>query len=76
MPEPKASIPKRILTNPKAQLVLLLVTIIYVISPIDIIPDVAFPVGYIDDVVVFLTDIISIIYFLKQKRSEFEKNAK
>ena len=35
-------------------LIVLLGMILYVISPIDLIPDIAFPVGFIDDIFVII----------------------
>ena len=74
MPEPQASIPKRLIANPKAQFLLLLFTILYIVSPVDLIPDVAFPVGWIDDLGVLLVDIVSILLYLKQKRNDFRNS--
>ncbi len=73
MDKPEPSLPKRLLANPKAQLVLFLFTIIYIVSPVDFIPDVP-PVGWIDDIVVFITQLLSFVLYLKEKRRSIHKS--
>lgn len=62
--------------NPKTRLiisiVLLFLGFIYLISPIDIVPELLIPVvGYIDDIgVLFITFINALISFIRYKKSE------
>ena len=60
-------------------LVMLVAAIIYLISPIDIIPDVLFPAGYLDDIPFLLAAAVySGISYRKMKReqktTEIQKN--
>lgn len=73
MNKPEPSLPKRLLANPKAQLLLFLFTIIYIVSPIDFIPDVP-PIGWVDDLGLLLTQLVSFVLYLKQKRQSIHKN--
>ena len=74
MSKPEAQIPKNWLVNPKTQLVLFLIAIAYIISPVDLIPDVVPVVGWADDIGVLLTQLISFMLYLKEKRRNFHKN--
>ncbi len=74
MTKPEPSLPKSLIANPKAQLILFILTIIYIVSPIDVIPDVAPIIGWVDDAGVLLTQLISFILYLKQKRQNIHKN--
>jgi uncharacterized membrane protein YkvA (DUF1232 family) len=57
-------------------LVLLGLALIYLISPIDIIPDVIFPVGYLDDIPLLLSTALYAGYaYRKLKKEQKEENA-
>jgi len=64
-------IPKALLAKPGAQLVLFLFTIIYVLSPVDVIPDIMPLIGWMDDAAVFLAQLASFVVYLKHKRREY-----
>jgi uncharacterized membrane protein YkvA (DUF1232 family) len=74
MSKPEPSLPKSLLANPKAQLLLFILTIIYVVSPVDFIPDVMPIIGWMDDAGVFLAQLLSFIFYLKEKRRNIHKN--
>ncbi|MEW6709845.1 MAG: DUF1232 domain-containing protein [Candidatus Riflebacteria bacterium] len=74
MTKPEPSIPKSLIANPKAQLILFIFTIIYIVSPVDFIPDIAPIIGWADDAAVLLTQLVSFILYLKQKRQNINKN--
>jgi uncharacterized membrane protein YkvA (DUF1232 family) len=76
MSKPEPSVPKSLLYKPRTQLVLFIFTVIYILSPIDFIPDIAPLVGWFDDVAVLLTQIVSFILYLKNKRQKFEDKEK
>jgi uncharacterized membrane protein YkvA (DUF1232 family) len=57
-------------------LILLGVAIIYLISPIDIIPDLLFPAGYLDDIPLLLSTALYAGYaYRKLKKEQKEDNA-
>jgi len=74
MSKPEPSLPKSLLANPKAQLLLFILTIIYVVSPVDFIPDVMPIIGWMDDAGVFLAQLLSFIFYLKEKRRNIHKD--
>ncbi len=63
--------------NPQLSLLYKLIPIaalIYIITPVDVIPEISFPfVGYVDDVTVFITS-LNIFLFLA-KRSQQKNNS-
>lgn len=64
-------IPKALLARPGAQLVLFILTILYILSPVDAIPDVMPLIGWMDDAAVFLAQLASFVVYLKHKRREY-----
>ena len=57
-------------------LVLLGLAVVYLVSPIDFIPDVIFPVGYLDDIPLLLAAAVYAGYsYRKMKKEEERKNA-
>ncbi len=70
MTEAKAKIPRGLLTRPGTQILIFILTVVYVVSPLDVIPDFVPVIGWIDDLVVFLAQITSFMIYLKQKRKE------
>jgi uncharacterized membrane protein YkvA (DUF1232 family) len=76
MTEQGPSLPKQLLAKPAVQMLLFLITIAYVISPADFIPDVPI-IGWIDDAAVVLAQLASFIVYLKEKRRQYtEKKQK
>lgn len=71
MNDKQTSIPRQWLTRPGTQIVLFIITVLYVISPVDIIPDVIPVLGWFDDLAVFVAQIMSFMFYLKQKRQDF-----
>lgn len=72
MSAPEGKIPEHWLASKKTQAVLFVLTVLYCLSPIDLIPDVMPVIGWLDDAGVALADIIAFIYYLHQKRKEHE----
>ena len=70
MTEKGPSFPKQLLAKPGVQMLLFLITIAYVISPADFIPDVPI-IGWIDDAAVVLAQLASFIIYLKEKRRQY-----
>lgn len=68
MTEKGPSIPKPLLARPGMQVFLFICTLAYVISPIDIIPDIMPVIGWLDDAAVFMAQIASFIMYLKETR--------
>ena len=62
---------KGLLGNPRMQIFLFMLTIAYVISPIDFIPDTIPIVGWMDDIGVLLAQIVSFMIYLKRQRQAF-----
>jgi uncharacterized membrane protein YkvA (DUF1232 family) len=75
MTDKKPKIPKSLIGNPKAQLVFLVLAVVYILSPVDFIPDVWPVIGWVDDISVFLAEMVSIILYLKQKRKAYEEKS-
>lgn len=73
--EQQPSLIKRFHNNPNAQKVLLILTIIYVLSPIDFAPEVVFgPIfGFLDDFGIVLAEIVQFLVYMKNKKAAFEK---
>lgn len=74
MNKPESSIPRRLMANPRVQIILFLFALIYIISPVDFIPDLP-PIGWIDDGAVFIAEVFSFVFYLKEKRRNM-KNGK
>lgn len=74
MNKPEPSLPKKLLANPKAQLLLFIFTIAYIVSPVDFIPDVMPIIGWADDLGLLFTQLISFVLYLKEKRRNIQKS--
>ena len=46
----------------------LILAVLYLISPIDIIPDVLIPLGYTEDILILITAVVE--YYLKLRKKE------
>ena len=75
MEQQKLSLVKRLHNNPNAQRLLIALTIIYVLSPVDIIPD-APVIGWLDDVGIILAEVAQYLVYVKNKKEAFEATAK
>lgn len=64
-------IPKALLARPGVQLMVFVFTVLYVVSPVDVIPDVMPLIGWMDDAAVFLAQLASFVIYLKHKRREY-----
>ncbi len=73
MTEQQPSLLKRFHNNKNAQRLLLALTIIYVISPIDTIPDVMPVIGWLDDAGIIIAEIAQFLVYLNNKKASFEK---
>ena len=69
----KLSLIKRFHNNPNAQRLLLILAIVYVLSPIDIVPDAMIPIGWLDDAGIILAEIAQFLLYAKNKKDAFEK---
>lgn len=76
MEEQKLSLIKRLHNNPKAQRLLMVLAIIYVLSPLDIVPDAMPLVGWLDDAGIILAEIAQYLVYMKNKKDAFEAAAK
>jgi uncharacterized membrane protein YkvA (DUF1232 family) len=57
-------------------LILLAIAVMYLLSPIDIIPDVLFPAGYIDDIPLLIATVIYTGYsYRKLKKKQKQLNS-
>lgn len=56
-----------------ASLVMLGLAVIYLISPIDLIPDVLFPVGYLDDIPLLIGSSIYAWFTYRKMKKEKER---
>ena len=63
-----AEIPKSWLANGRTQVMLFVVTVLYCISPVDLIPDVLPIIGWLDDLGIILLQIIAFLKYLKHRR--------
>jgi len=70
MSEKGPSLPKQLLAKPAVQMLLFVITVIYVISPVDAIPDVPL-IGWLDDAAVVLAQLASFVVYLKEKRRQY-----
>ena len=68
MTEKGPSIPRQLVASPLAQFVLFAFTVIYVLSPVDVIPDIIPVIGWLDDLAVFITQISAFIMYVREKR--------
>ncbi len=68
MTEKGPPILKKLLAKPGIQVFLFIFTLLYVISPIDIIPDVIPVFGWLDDAAIIVAQIASFIVYLKEIR--------
>lgn len=68
MTEKGPPIPKKLLARPGMQMFLFICTLIYVISPIDLISDVLPVIGWLDDAAVLLAELASFVVYLKETR--------
>ena len=68
------SLIKRFHNNPNAQRLLLALAIVYVLSPIDIVPDAVPIVGGRDDAGRILAEIAQYLIYAKNKKDAFEKS--
>lgn len=73
MTEQQPSLLKRFHNNKNAQRLLLALTIIYVISPIDCIPDIMPVIGWLDDAGIIIAEIAQFLVYLNNKKASFEK---
>lgn len=62
---------KGLLGNPRMQMFLFMLTIAYVISPIDLIPDTIPILGWMDDIGVLLAQVVSFLIYIKRQRQAF-----
>ena len=65
------SIPRQLIASPMAQLVLFAFTVLYVASPVDVIPDIMPFIGWLDDLAVFVTQMAAFLLYIKDKRRQF-----
>ncbi|MGI6446012.1 MAG: YkvA family protein [Candidatus Ozemobacteraceae bacterium] len=63
-----------ILAKPGTQLVLCVLAVLYVVSPVDLIPDVVPIIGWLDDITVFIAGIINFLHYIKNKRSSVNRS--
>jgi len=60
------------LASKKTQTILFVLTVLYCVSPIDLVPDVMPIVGWLDDAGVVFTDIVAFLFYLHRKRKEHQ----
>ncbi len=65
------SIPRQLIASPLAQALLFILTVVYVIFPVDVIPDVLPVIGWLDDLAVFITQVTAFVMYLQEKRRQF-----
>jgi uncharacterized membrane protein YkvA (DUF1232 family) len=61
-------VPRSWLANGMVQVLLFALTMLYCISPLDFIPDVLPLIGWLDDLGVFLLQVIAFLKYLKHRR--------
>lgn len=69
------SLIKRLHNNPNAQRVLFILALIYIISPVDLIPGDLFTLGpgMLDDLAVLIAEVAQFMVYMKNKKASFEK---
>ena len=75
MAEEQPSLIKRLHNNPNAQRVLFILALVYIISPIDLIPGDLFTLGpgMLDDLAVLIAEVAQFMVYMKNKKVSFEK---
>lgn len=66
------SLIKRLQHNSVAQVILFVFTVVYVLSPVDIISDAVPVIGWLDDSAVVLAELAQYFLYMKRKRAEFK----
>lgn len=69
------SLIKRLHGNPNAQRVLFILALIYIISPVDLIPGdlLTLGPGMLDDLAILVAEVAQFLVYLKNKKGSFEK---
>ena len=75
MNEQQPSLLKRLHNNPNAQRVLFLLALVYIISPVDLVPGdlFTFGPGMLDDLAVLIAEIAQFMVYINNKKASFEK---
>lgn len=75
MNEQQPSLLKRLHNNPNAQRVLFLLALVYIISPVDLVPGdlFTFGPGMLDDLAVLIAEIAQFMVYINNKKATFEK---
>ena len=75
MNEQQPSLLKRLHNNPNAQRVLFILALVYIISPVDLIPGDLFTLGpgMLDDLAVLIAEVAQFMVYMKNKKTSFEK---
>lgn len=75
MTEQQPSLLKRLHNNPNAQRVLFLLALVYIISPVDLVPGdlFTFGPGMLDDLAVLIAEIAQFMVYINNKKQTFEK---
>ena len=76
MTEKGPSIPGALVRSPLAQFILFAFTVIYILSPVDVIPDIMPIIGWLDDLAVFVTQISAFVMYVREKRRQFAEKAR
>lgn len=64
---------KEIQMKPNVQRALLVMTILYLFSPIDIIPDAVPLAGMADDLMIVIAEIVQALTYMKNKRKQLDE---
>ena len=75
MAEEQPSLLKRLHSNPNAQRVLFILALVYIISPVDLIPGDLFTLGpgMLDDLAVLIAEVAQFMVYMRNKKATFEK---
>ena len=75
MAEEQPSLIKRLHSNPNAQRVLFILALVYIISPVDLIPGDLFTLGpgMLDDLAVLIAEVAQFMVYMRNKKATFEK---